>query len=439
MTTKADIEKLLSYGRIGLETGYYEQARECFEQVLALDAANFEAKKGLREIDTLLERRRASVEPVEAHPVERSIPFLCRHGFHKWTVKYVKQDSCETQEVCSRCGLTQGRVDVIHEWEWVFPKPNSCIKQKVCRRCKAIGHTDDTGSRRWRRVCVDGAAREKFLTLQQSLADLAKSARIWYIAATEETGDWKRHAGASSLVTRNAARGTKEFLPHTNILMYGISFDSKHLFFFPDKVSVFQGQSPVFSDPAYISASYDGLKVQFSALRFRETDPVPNDSQAAGYTWKYVRVDGGPDRRYAYNQRIPIVIYGQVEFPLQTGLNLQFLVSNLAYAEAFVRSLSKYIRALAIPGSRTSEKNESRQREQTRTKTKSRLESKDPYEVLGVRPSASMSEIAAAYRKLAQENHPDKVAGLAPEFRELAERRMKVINAAYEELKRKKR
>jgi curved DNA-binding protein CbpA len=32
--------------------------------------------------------------------------------------------------------------------------------------------------------------------------------------------------------------------------------------------------------------------------------------------------------------------------------------------------------------------------------------------------------------------HPDKVAFLAPEFRELAERKMKEINAAYQQLLR---
>ena len=65
-----DIEKLLAYGQIGLETGQYEQAREDFEQALALDASNFEAKKALYQIDRLLERRRASFEPVEIHPTE---------------------------------------------------------------------------------------------------------------------------------------------------------------------------------------------------------------------------------------------------------------------------------------------------------------------------------------------------------------------------------
>ena len=61
---------------------------------------------------------------------------------------------------------------------------------------------------------------------------------------------------------------------------------------------------------------------------------------------------------------------------------------------------------------------------------------RSPYDVLGIRSRASEEEITSAYRQLVQQYHPDKVAGMAPEFREVAERRMKEINAAYEELKR---
>jgi DnaJ like chaperone protein len=57
--------------------------------------------------------------------------------------------------------------------------------------------------------------------------------------------------------------------------------------------------------------------------------------------------------------------------------------------------------------------------------------------VLGVRPAATPDEVTAAYRELAQLYHPDKVASLAPEFRELAELRMKEINAAYREMTKK--
>jgi hypothetical protein len=50
---------------------------------------------------------------------------------------------------------------------------------------------------------------------------------------------------------------------------------------------------------------------------------------------------------------------------------------------------------------------------------------------LGVVEAAGAEEISAAYRKLAQIHHPDKVAKLNPELREYSEQRMKEINAAY--------
>ena len=61
---------------------------------------------------------------------------------------------------------------------------------------------------------------------------------------------------------------------------------------------------------------------------------------------------------------------------------------------------------------------------------------RSPYEVLGVRRGASKDEIVSRYRELVRQYHPDKVTHMAPEFREVAERRMKEINAAYNALKR---
>jgi tetratricopeptide (TPR) repeat protein len=60
-----DIEELLAYARIGLETGYYEQAREYFKQALELDATNREAMKGLARANEILSRRTVAV-PIEA-------------------------------------------------------------------------------------------------------------------------------------------------------------------------------------------------------------------------------------------------------------------------------------------------------------------------------------------------------------------------------------
>jgi len=67
-----DVEKLLAFARIGLETGYYEQALGYFEQVLALDPSNREAMRGRARAYEILSRRGATA--VESARVEAVRP-----------------------------------------------------------------------------------------------------------------------------------------------------------------------------------------------------------------------------------------------------------------------------------------------------------------------------------------------------------------------------
>jgi len=60
-----DVEKLIAFGQMALEQGWYSKAYEYFEQALGLDASNREAIKGLAQIDEIL-REAAAVEPIEA-------------------------------------------------------------------------------------------------------------------------------------------------------------------------------------------------------------------------------------------------------------------------------------------------------------------------------------------------------------------------------------
>ncbi|WP_253973439.1 J domain-containing protein [Myxococcus dinghuensis] len=61
---------------------------------------------------------------------------------------------------------------------------------------------------------------------------------------------------------------------------------------------------------------------------------------------------------------------------------------------------------------------------------------KDAWTLLGIARGTALDEARKAFRTLISGYHPDKVAHLAPEFRELAERRTREILEAWEEVER---
>ena len=277
---------------------------------------------------------------------------------------------------------------------------------------------------------LDEETNNKFIEVQNAFLNLAKSIRIWRVLTEKTNWDWKRNAGASSLITRRIIRVgllNPQFL-QTQTKVYGFSLGSMDLFFLPDQVFIFQNGK-------YGAVPYTSLKISTYSTRFIESDGVPSDSKIVDHTWQYVRKDGGPDRRFSNNRQIPIAQYGQIEVSSQSGMNLYFQVSNLSLAQQFAQILSHYIDYYKEPYSDSSSKTSAGSREEpstSRPNKKPRISS--AYSVLNVPSNASKEDITSAYKKLAQQYHPDKVAGLASEFSELAEKRMKEINAAYQEL-----
>ena len=113
--------------------------------------------------------------------------------------------------------------------------------------------------------------------------------------------------------------------------------------------------------------------------------------------------------------------------------------ANAANIERFERELkqfeSEFLRQYPeMPVGLPEWASDSSQKEQPGDQPTPETDHQSPYEILGILPGATRQEITEAYRNRIKLYHPDKVAGLAPEFRELAEERSKGINAAYDEL-----
>ena len=271
----------------------------------------------------------------------------------------------------------------------------------------------------------------KFSNVQSACHALSQACRSWRVHTNQPTWDWKRNAGASTLISRLPISVRVQAPPYiaTNVEVWSISLNDLTLFFLPDYVFVRQ-------QGKYGAVSYDSLKVSYSPTRYIEEQGVPPDAQVLDYTWRYVNKKGGPDRRFSNNYQLPIVQYAFLQLDSTTGLNIHLNVSNLNAATVFAE-------AFKIRSSRRTRRTD---QEQTRRESTRRPVYEHPYidprirlayETLGVSVSASEQEIVSAYRSMAKMYHPDRLANLAPEFVELAEERMKEINVAYETLKRR--
>jgi hypothetical protein len=271
---------------------------------------------------------------------------------------------------------------------------------------------------------LDETERQRYSIVQEALTHLGKSNRIWRIEARSATSDWKRNAGASTLVKR-VPIGVGRSNParvETNLAIPRIDIGQVRLFFLPDVILYWERGT-------FGSIGYDDFRVEQSVTRFIENGPVPADATIVDRTWRYVNKSGGPDRRFNNNVQLPIVQYGVLVLTSSRRLNIHLNTSNAQISLA-VANCWCYL------NSRSGKRPEPQPAVHSRLDTPSSLGGQ-AFKMLGLNASASPVEISAAYHHLALMYHPDKVAGLAPEFQTLADKRMKEINAAYELLKRR--
>ncbi len=174
-------------------------------------------------------------------------------------------------------------------------------------------------------------------SLERLLQVLERGHALWAVNSEHFHGDWKRHAGAGTSVTRRRIQvgwGAPAFI-ETNARIGFLNVAGTRLYLFPDRLLIL-GSGGVRAVP------YEDLSVNAGTVSFREEGGVPGDAKVTGKTWRYLNKSGGPDRRFNNNYQIPVVSYGTLEVSAPSGLRLSLQTS----AESLAADSAKLIRDL---------------------------------------------------------------------------------------------
>jgi len=163
----------------------------------------------------------------------------------------------------------------------------------------------------------------RYQKLHDAFETLRGTGRAWHLEAAGAVTERKYHAGATAVVARKGISLAARAIPHlkTNVEIPVIPVGRQLLAFMPDRLLVFDSK-------AFGAVPYSDLVVDVQPSRFIEAETLPRDAQVVGQTWKYVNKKGGPDRRFKDNRELPVVLYEELRFSSNSGLNEVIQVSR---------------------------------------------------------------------------------------------------------------
>ena len=171
---------------------------------------------------------------------------------------------------------------------------------------------------------IESEAEHLFRGIYDAFEKLSQSMKIWHISAKGNINDSKYHAGANQAVNRKEIKigfENPKFIK-TNISTPSIPVGSQTIYFFPDKILIFDKNKVG-------GLSYKSAKFSIGLTHFVEEEKVPRDSRIVDHTWRYVNKRGGPDKRFKDNYQIPIAEYETVHLASESGLNELIHISNI--------------------------------------------------------------------------------------------------------------
>ena len=162
----------------------------------------------------------------------------------------------------------------------------------------------------------------------EPMLKVIKCDKVWRITQSSTVIDRKYTGGAGRTINRLSCKAsTKPPYPFdSNIPVASLKSGREILVFLPDKLLVVQKSK--------IGAlSYNDLQVNAHTTRFIEDQKVPKDAAIVDETWQYVNKNGGPDKRFTNNRKLPVCLYGEIELKSSSGLNTIIMFSDFKLSD----------------------------------------------------------------------------------------------------------
>lgn len=170
---------------------------------------------------------------------------------------------------------------------------------------------------------IDREVEEELQLFYNAFDELIACEMKWDVRAVAKNNAHKYTAGADSIVKRKKVRISYEVPSQlkTNVNIPCIAEKDKKIYFFPDKLWIDNGKE-------IATVEYKDVNIEVSNLNFVEKDYRPKDARVVEMTWLYVNKEGGPDKRFSPNPKVPVMRYTQIHLYNENGLNEIYYFSN---------------------------------------------------------------------------------------------------------------
>jgi Protein of unknown function (DUF4236) len=183
-----------------------------------------------------------------------------------------------------------------------------------------------------------------FARFSDAFVQLASSNKIWDTVSHRAVNQVAERTLAARAIERRSVRfglGRCTVIQSNWQVPHLENANGGDIYLFPLFVVYFAGEH------SFALLEYKDVQFICGAARFHEEEGVPSDSQVIAKTWAKTNKDGSPDRRFKENYEIPVAEYGRLVLQSSTGLNEEYLVSNVSSCQAFAKEWNAVIQGIA--------------------------------------------------------------------------------------------